>query len=287
MDDLPIVALRIGSSNCASHWRKLLAGVKCQLLADDELESGATPFDIVVTDGREQLEAPAVQQASPGIYAVIGIGAGFAADVVFADDPTEHELQLACDLLYEIVQLRRERAASHAKQQMLTQMAELDGLTGLANRRAWDAELARRMICGNDTDSPLCLALFDLDHFKEVNTAHGYPVADKVLQQVGRALKASVRADDFVARIGGDEFGVLLSNISAERAEAAVERIRAGIEPALEQSGLVIVTATAGLASRQPSQDAATLFSVADTNLRRGKSAGRNRTVASTERDCF
>ncbi len=275
MDDLPVIALRTELSTKASDWRKLLAGFNCTLvLASEPLPDGSL-VDIVITDS--PLPTPL-----PEIYGVIGIGAEFAADVVFAEDPTERELQLACGLLYDNVRLRREREASQHRQQLLTEMAELDGLTGLANRRAWDAELARRMKRASQAESTFCLALFDLDHFKEVNTAHGYPAADKVLQHVGGALKASVRADDFVARIGGDEFGVLLSNVSAAHAEAVVERLRASLEPALEQSGLVVVTATAGLAMRRPIHDAERLFAAADASLRQGKSAGRNQTVAST-----
>jgi diguanylate cyclase (GGDEF)-like protein len=264
-----------------NHWQELLSGVNCKVIVHDVPAFGGPPIDIVITDGRRKLETQASQPTPANIHGVIGIGAELAADVVFADDPTERELQLACDLLYEIVQLRRQREAGKQRQQLLTEMAELDGLTHLANRRAWDAELTRRMKRANDTNSTLCLALFDLDHFKDVNTTHGYAAADKVLQHLGSVLTTGVRADDFVARIGGDEFGVLLSNISAERAEAVVDRIRASIEPALGRSGLVVVTATAGLAVRKQSHDAETLFAAADTNLRQGKSAGRNRTVAS------
>ena len=287
MDAPPIIALRIVSSTKESHWRKLLSGVNCTVLEDSviaeaDLASCGSPVDIVITDSQRQLEGTPSRRLPSEIYGVIGIGAELAADVVLPDEPTERELQLACDLLYQIVQLRRERDASQHTQLLLTEMAELDGLTGLANRRAWDAQLAGRMKRVNDADSTLCLGLLDLDNFKEVNTTHGYAVADQVLQQAGNALKAGVRAEDFVARIGGDEFGVLLSNISAERAEAVVERIRASIGPALERTGLVVVTATAGLAVRQQSHDAETLFAAADANLRQGKSAGRNQTVAST-----
>jgi diguanylate cyclase (GGDEF)-like protein len=278
MSDLPFIALSIESAAQKRHWRNLLAGVRCQVISGDELASGSSPVDIVVTDGHQTLEAAAFQQPPAAIHGVITIGAG-AGDVVFAEDPTDRELQLACDLLFQLVLLRRERAASQQRQQLLAELAELDGLTGIPNRRAWDAELARRMSSGSAADTNLCLALFDLDHFKAVNTRHGYPAADKVLQLVASTLKAGTRGDDFVARIGGDEFGVLLANLSAERAELVVERIRASVEPALEQSGLAVVTATAGLALRQPVHNAETLFAAADINLRQGKSAGRNRTI--------
>lgn len=277
----PIIALRVELPTTKSRWRKLLAKVNCTVITDTDLASGGAPVDIVITDSQCRLEDSPSRKLPREVYGVIGIGAEFPADVVLSDNPTERELQLACGLLYEIVQLRREREASQQTRQLLTQMAELDGLTGLANRRAWDAELAERMNRVDDADSTLCLALFDLDHFKDVNTAHGYAAADKVLQQAANALQAGVRSGDFVARIGGDEFGVLLSNIAANRAAAVVERIRARIESSLERTGLIVVTATAGVAIRQHNVDAETLFAVADANLRHGKSAGRNQTVAS------
>lgn len=282
MEDLPIITLRIESPARKSHWRKLLSAVNCRVVADADPVTDGSLADIVITDSPSPLADSPSWKMPTNIHGVIGIGAEFPADVVLSDAPTERELQLACGLLYEIVQLRREREASRQTQQLLTEMAELDGLTGIANRRAWDAELARRLKRADQGASSLCLALFDLDHFKEVNTTHGYAVADKVLQQAGNSLRASLRAEDFVARIGGDEFGVVLSNISAEHAEAVVERIRVSIGISLERVGLVVVTATAGLAVWQQGHEVEMLFAAADASLRQGKAAGRNRTVAST-----
>lgn len=282
MNEPAIIALLSESSTKKRRWRGLLSGVNCKVIAGADLTSSGLAADIVITDSQSQLDDSPSWRGQSGIFGIIAIGAELAADVVFSEQPSERELRLACDLLYEIVQLRRERAASQQTQQMLTEIAELDALTGVANRRAWDAEWARRTERDNESDESQCLMLIDLDHFKEVNTTHGYAVADQVLQQVGNVLTTSVRAGDFVARIGGDEFGVLLSNISVERAGSVVDRIRASIEASLRQAGSVVVTATAGFAVRQRSEDAESLFAEADANLRQGKAAGRNRTVAST-----
>ena len=228
-----------------------------------------------------------VANALSDIYAVIAIGADLAADVVLATDPTQREMQLACRLLSEIVHLRREQVASRQTQQRLSELAEVDSLTGLANRRAWDIELQRRMSHSDGSDGTLCLMLLDLDHFKAINTTHGYTVADEVLRHVGSALQTSIRANDFAARIGGDEFAVLLPKIAAEHAETVVERIRTAALDGVGKDGEFKVTATAGLALRHPTDDAESLFSRADAHLRHGKVTGRNRSVASVERTKF
>jgi diguanylate cyclase (GGDEF)-like protein len=281
MSEPPRIVLLSETPEQELHWRNLLAGANLNVQSGSELATDMARGDIVITDLIHPPETRQSSQLARDLHGVIAIGVEMPADVTFSEPPSARELRLACDLLYKIVQLRRERAASLHTQKALTEMAELDALTGVANRRAWDAELARRMTQPSG-DTALCLALFDVDHFKEVNTLHGYAAADKVLQQVGNAIKASVRSHDFVARIGGDEFGVLLSYKAADRAERIVERIRASIESSLKRAGVIVVTATAGLAVRGPDDDAEKLFAAADANLRHGKAAGRNQTIAST-----
>ncbi|MBC8355008.1 MAG: GGDEF domain-containing protein [Planctomycetes bacterium] len=283
MADRPIIVLLSESPQRERRWKELLSGFTCKVIHGADLAANRSSIDIFIADCQSQIEVNSLGEGASGIHGVIGIGGNLAADVAMPDEPTERELQLACGLLFEIVQLRRERAASQQTQQKLTELAELDALTGLANRRAWNSELARRMQHACGESEGVCLALFDLDHFKEVNTAHGYAAADEVLRQTGIALKASVRSGDLVARIGGDEFGALLANISVERAEAVVERIRSSIASALKEAGAVVVTATAGFAIQNQHDDSETLFAVADNNLRAGKVRGRNRTVASTQ----
>lgn len=240
-------------------------------------------FDIVIADHRRAAEVASICEASKKLFGVIMVGGKTQADVVFPDDPQDRELRLASDLLFKIVRLRRERVASQQTQQMLTELAELDALTGVANRRAWDSELARRMNHERSGDGKLCVALLDLDHFKEINAAQGYATADLVLQRVATALKTSVRANDFVARIGGDEFGILLSNVTAEQARVVVDRIRESVTAATSSVGEFAVTATAGLAIRTTSTGSQDLFDLADRCLRQGKADGRNRTIASND----
>jgi diguanylate cyclase (GGDEF)-like protein len=128
----------------------------------------------------------------------------------------------------------------------------------------------------------VCLALLDLDNFRIVNEQHGHASGDEVLRVASRALAQSVRGQDLVSRLGGDEFSVLLANVPSLSAGAIVERIRRSME--VSRPGLPRVTASAGFASAIASDSPARLFDRADAALRRAKSAGRNCTVSSDGR---
>ena len=121
------------------------------------------------------------------------------------------ELTLACELLAQIVRLRRrERQAAEIHRELSAQ-AMSDPLTGLPNRRAWDLALTGALaVAAAEARDQLCLAILDLDHFKHINDLHGHVVGDEVLRASGRAIYDHLRQDDFVARLGGDEFGLLV-----------------------------------------------------------------------------
>jgi diguanylate cyclase (GGDEF)-like protein len=112
-----------------------------------------------------------------------------------------------------------------SRERRLTELATRDSLTGLWNRRRLDEEL-RWLVEG---ERPGSLLLLDLDSFKAVNDALGHEAGDRLLRSVARAVQACVRRADVVARIGGDEFGVLLAGATAEDAAAVAEKIRAAV----------------------------------------------------------
>ncbi|MEO6207189.1 MAG: GGDEF domain-containing protein [Candidatus Limnocylindrales bacterium] len=111
----------------------------------------------------------------------------------------------------------------------MREQAERDPLTGLANRRAWDAAIdaARGRTTLRETSVAL---VFDLDGLKAINDRHGHAAGDVHLRAFGDALQAAARASDVVARLGGDEFGVLLLGGTAAAGQAFLERLRSGIE---------------------------------------------------------
>jgi diguanylate cyclase len=164
---------------------------------------------------------------------------------------------------------------------VLSHLALSDPLTGLPNRRAWNEELERR-IARLPEGGDLLLAVMDLDQFKKINDEQGHLVGDEVLKNAARALVAGVRDADFVARIGGDEFGLLMEDFEPGQARAIVDRVRGAITEATQSEGTV--TSSAGVAIASDSNQAERLFSAADESLRDAKQAGRNCTMQSAPR---
>ena len=158
-------------------------------------------------------------------------------------------------------------------------MAHKDTLTGLYNRRAFDAELKDALYHADQRESGVILALLDLDNFKPVNDTYGHPVGDEVLKQVGKILVGHIREADFAARLGGDEFGLIFrDSLDVEQVRGRCNGIIKKISE-IEISGCegIQVGASAGLAAYP--KDATTMddiVSAADKALYRAKDAGKN-----------
>ncbi len=116
-----------------------------------------------------------------------------------------------------------ENARLHSKS---VEMATTDGLTGLANRRAFQVRLEEEVDRSERYQHPFTLIILDIDHFKKVNDTHGHPAGDVVLRELARLLKAAVRDVDFVARYGGEEFVILLPETGGTHVREIAERIR-------------------------------------------------------------
>ena len=162
----------------------------------------------------------------------------------------------------------------------LERLAMLDPLTGAANRRHLDqrahAEIER---CHRDQD-PLGIVMFDIDHFKRVNDCHGHAAGDHVLRVVVETAKALLRASDFLARIGGEEFVLLLPGQDQAAAAVVAERIRAAIAafPVRTPCGEIIsVSASFGVAELGAHMQLETALCGADKSLYTAKQGGRNR----------
>ena len=160
-----------------------------------------------------------------------------------------------------------EAARESAEREIMT-----DALTGLGNRRRFDA-LQRRIDTGR-LGSPLVLLLIDLDHFKAVNDAYSHSAGDRVLRGVAAILRAHCRAEDVPVRYAGDEFVVFLRGDAAAGREAA-ERIRAAVDGAGMLPGARL-TVSVGMASLTPGMTAEALFKAADERLYAAKWSGRN-----------
>ncbi|MGC4087741.1 MAG: diguanylate cyclase [Polyangiaceae bacterium] len=150
-----------------------------------------------------------------------------------------------------------------------------DQLTGIANRRAAERAMASALAASERSKQPLSIALFDVDHFKQINDRFGHALGDDVLKIVAACLTREARATDTVARWGGEEFVAVLP-VAGDGAIAFCERVRKAIE-ATPFPSVGRVTISAGVAELGPNEEAEHALSRADTCLYAAKSAGRNR----------
>jgi len=163
----------------------------------------------------------------------------------------------------------------------LCELSLRDGLTGLPNRRHLTATLERELDRVARTGEPAAVLLVDIDRFKQVNDTYGHLAGDRVLQAVGAALGQGLRSMDLAARTGGEEFAVVLPNVSPASARRIAERLRERIAAAsatLEDARAVRVTASIGgaLAPAWERMDPERLIALADQHLYVAKSRGRN-----------
>jgi diguanylate cyclase (GGDEF)-like protein/PAS domain S-box-containing protein len=165
----------------------------------------------------------------------------------------------------EVKQIEEER------EELLDQVQELavhDPLTGLPNRRALEEQLPREMARARRSNSPLCVAIVDIDHFKVYNDTHGHLAGDEVLRECARAWDEALRGEDTIVRFGGEEFLVLLPGTAPEAAAEVVERLRE--RTPMEQ------TCSAGLACWDATESVDDLLGRADQALYLAKAGGRD-----------
>jgi diguanylate cyclase (GGDEF)-like protein len=169
------------------------------------------------------------------------------------------------------------RVASVAEQAMI------DPLTGVSNRRGFERALRIELDRSLRREHPLALVVADLDDFKLVNDEHGHGVGDAVLVTLAERLQEAVRSADTVARLGGEEFALLLPETDLAGALAVAERARAAFEQGgvrLKGGATLTVTASFGVADFPASRDGASLMQDADNALYSAKRLGKNRVVA-------
>ena len=183
-----------------------------------------------------------------------------------------------------IVDLQKALVATNRR---LEEMSLTDDLTQLRNRRAFDRELTTRFATAKRYERPLSIATIDIDYFKQINDTYGHQAGDAVLQAVARILNTSSRVPDFVARIGGEEFCVILPETGLFEAIQFAEKIRASVaaHPIEGQP----VTVSIGISSMPHSLIASAdeFMFASDQAMYRAKVRGRNRVESEKRRERF
>ncbi len=159
-----------------------------------------------------------------------------------------------------------------------------DGLTGLFNRRYFDIHIKQMVDKSIETGQKMCMLMFDMDHFKEVNDTYGHPAGDAVLKELSTNLKASFRITDLISRYGGEEFVVLVSNVDLEMGMKIAENARARVEnidfEIPDHNEPLKKTTSIGIAEYNPNETIEEFISRVDKALYEAKETGRNKIVA-------
>jgi diguanylate cyclase (GGDEF)-like protein len=211
------------------------------------------------------------------LIAVIGVGLSYAVPSPALSGDGYPATELIAALLWMVIagiagftlsELVRQRELLATRLELT---ARTDALTGLPNRRAWDEALEREILHAARAEAPLCMALLDLDFFKQFNDQNGHPAGDSHLKEVAALWRARLRSADLIARYGGEEFALLLTATDAFQAQQVVETLRDCVP--LDE------TVSAGIAQWDGSESEAELFARADAALYEAKRSGRDRTL--------
>jgi len=197
---------------------------------------------------------------------------GVDPEQVVARDICQEAEQLLRPTLKLVASMANAYDELRQQSNMLMSFTEVrtDALTGLSNRRAMDEAMATFLAIQKRYRSPFSLAIFDIDHFKQVNDEHGHLHGDAVLKQVAGVLESHVRETDIVARYGGEEFVIVMPETDLAGAVLLTRRIRRAVE---QQT---TVTVSSGVAEAIDGESSSTLLARADEALYAAKAAGRN-----------
>ncbi|MBS2011352.1 MAG: GGDEF domain-containing protein [Deltaproteobacteria bacterium] len=239
----------------------------------------ATAVSTGQCDQRIRTELERLQQASANATSLdeLRTSAGQVVSVVHAALEEQQRVVTA-----ESKSLREKLATLEAQLDEVKAVATIDPLTKIGNRRRFESFMERAMLFGDPASAPMCLVMFDIDHFKTINDTYGHPAGDAVLVAVANTLvRAFPRRSDAVVRMGGEEFAVILTDTKlsdgARLARRFLESVR-GLT-VVHQETKITFTASGGVAELERSESLEDLVGRADAALYAAKRGGRDRIV--------
>lgn len=162
----------------------------------------------------------------------------------------------------------------------LEESNQRDALTGVYNRRYFDEQITQEILIARRHNRPLVLAMIDVDHFKTINDTYGHAVGDQVLKALSTQLNGMLRGYDSLCRYGGEEFGLILPQISLEHAGGLLERLRkavAGMVVHTPEGAKISITISVGVAPLRDGMTPGSMVKIADDLLFQSKREGRDR----------
>ncbi|MDT8384511.1 MAG: diguanylate cyclase [Gammaproteobacteria bacterium] len=197
-----------------------------------------------------------------------------------AEESRQHQLEAQLAQLNSRVHgMENEGENLRRRLQEKHEQAVRDPLTGLYNRLAYDDRIVQEFARCKRYGQPLVLMMVDIDHFKNVNDTYGHKAGDKALVLIAEQIRNNLRESDFLARLGGEEFVILMTETSLDSAIVAAGKLLKAVERCQfhYQNAQVVITISAGLAQLRKDDSTETLFQRADEAMYRAKQAGRNR----------
>jgi diguanylate cyclase (GGDEF)-like protein len=262
---------RFGEALMATHDSKQLLRIVAAAAVEATSARGCR---IVSADGFVVISGDADVEGERLEFGLTAAGAQFGTLEVAGDSFTEEQRLNAASLTAQAV-VALENARLHG---MVERQALVDGLTGLANRRACSEALQAETARAERLETPLCVVLADLDEFKDVNDAYGHAVGDEVLRAFAGVLRETLRDSDVAGRWGGEEFLLLLPGADEEGAAQLAERVRAALSGReIPGAAGLSVTASFGVAEYEPQSSIEQLVAAADRALYRAKRGGKDR----------
>lgn len=264
-----------GAQGATVRWRRTRSGfTACKQVVDDAIARA------VLADGVPRLDLNRAYAPLRDDGQVSG-----AVWMIAKHDVYDEDGLALCEAFAGYLSLALQKAALRERARHLEELSVLDALTGVPNRRAFDAALEREWTRAIRAKKPIAIALLDIDSFKLYNDVYGHPQGDVCLREIARACRASVvRATDCFARYGGEEFGVVIPDAEARCAAKIADRLRAAVALLAiphESTPRGIVTVSIGVASIVPKRGSnpRELLESADRALYRAKGTGRDRIV--------